>query len=62
MDCLLVRVVAMEMVLNYGGVRFLGCALQFFLCFVVFQWNMNVGGLVGAMLQRLRINGTTLVS
>lgn len=59
MDCMLVCDGAMEMVLNYGGVRFLGYALQFFLFFVVLSWNVDIGGLVGAMLQRLRINGTT---
>jgi hypothetical protein len=59
MDCLLACGGTMEMVFNYGGVRFLGCALQFFLIFVVLSWNVDVGGLVGTMLQRLRINGTT---
>lgn len=47
------------MVLNHGGVRFLGCALQFIYLFVVLSCIVDVGGLVGAMLQRLRINGTT---
>jgi len=52
MDCLLACGGTMEMVFNYGGVRFLGCALQFFLIFVVLSWNVDVGGLVGTMLQR----------
>ncbi len=35
------------------------CFIIFSFFLVVLSWNVDVGGLVGAMLQRLRINGTT---
>jgi hypothetical protein len=38
---------AMEMVLDYGGAKFLGCVmLCFFFVVVVFSWSMDaIGGL-----------------
>jgi hypothetical protein len=59
MDCLLVCGGVMKMGFIMAVQDFWDVLYNFFFFFVVLSWNVDIGRLVGAMLQKLKINGTT---